>query len=141
MMNVHQWLGMGLGVMLCAGCVSPIEVAVREYVTVADQVRLGATEAEVRAVLDPPQARLAVTERRRPDQYVQDGTNVTIYFARSGYQMDGLNTDDEFTPYVFRNGRLEAIGWTALGGPKTQGQIRQDTVIHVMPTVDYYRRR
>ncbi|MCE9613055.1 MAG: hypothetical protein K8T26_02185 [Lentisphaerae bacterium] len=139
-MKITAWLGMGMGALLCAGCVSPVDVAVRQYAQMADQVRLGATESDVRALLDPVQARLDVTDRRRPDQYLLSGTNVTIYFARSGCQFDGLTTDDEFTPYVFHDGRLVAIGWTALGGPKTQGQARQDTMIQVMPTTEYYRR-
>ena len=56
---------------------------------------------------------------------------------RSSQQPDGLTTDDEFTPYIFTNGILTGIGWTVLGGPKTQGQVPQSpahishtTVIH-----------
>jgi hypothetical protein len=30
-------------------------------------------------------------------------------------------TDDEFTPYVFADNTLVAIGWTVLGGPITSG--------------------
>ena len=41
---------------------------------------------------------------------------------RTGRQPDGLTTDDEFTPYIFNNGKLVGIGWHLIGGPKTQGQ-------------------
>jgi hypothetical protein len=48
---------------------------------------------------------------------------------RSARQPDGLTTDDEFTPYIFNDGRLVGIGWQVLGGPKTQGQATSDTYI------------
>ena len=34
-----------------------------------------------------------------------------------------MTTDDEFTPYIFEDGKLIAIGWHILGGPKTKGRI------------------
>jgi len=47
---------------------------------------------------------------------------VEIYFMRSGWQPDGLTTDDEFTPYIFHDGKLVGIGWSMIGGSKSQGQ-------------------
>ena len=49
---------------------------------------------------------------------------IEILYFRSGWQSDGITTDDEFTPYVFNDDVLVAIGWATLDGPKTQGQSR-----------------
>jgi len=116
-----------------AGCVSPIDIAVRQYPAAADQIQLGASEADVLPTLEAVQASLKAEERKRPDHYLADGTNVFVYYARSGYYADGLTTDDEFTPYVFHNGRLVAIGWLTLGGPHTQGQVVPETYIQLAP--------
>jgi len=35
---------------------------------------------------------------------------------------DGMKTDDEFTPYLFIDGRLVGVGWAIVGGPRTKGQ-------------------
>jgi hypothetical protein len=62
--------------------------------------------------------------------YKKDGTLVEILYFRSGWQPDGLTTDDEFTPYLFNDGELVAVGWAILGGPKTQGQAPPETNVH-----------
>jgi hypothetical protein len=92
---------------------------------------LGDRKADVLAVPEPTQADLRDDERRAPDRYMDGSGTVEIYYFRSSRQPDDLTTDDEFTPYVFRDGRLVAIGWQVLGGPKTQGQAREATYIHV----------
>ena len=53
------------------------------------------------------------------EQYMKNGVKIEIHYVRSGWVRDGLTTDDEFTPYIFNNGILVAIGWTTLGGPKS----------------------
>jgi hypothetical protein len=73
----------------------------------------------------PTQEGLPATARKPPESYKQGENIVEIYYFRSGRQPDGLTTDDEFTPYVFTNGILTAIGWAALGGPKSHGQVIQ----------------
>jgi len=61
---------------------------------------------------------------------------IEIYFMRSGRQPDGLRTDDEFTPYVFNDGKLVGVGWQVLGGAKSQGQtspvtnVQQNVIIY-----------
>jgi hypothetical protein len=54
-----------------------------------------------------------------PDKFFKDGTEIEIYYMRSGHQGDGYTTDDEFVPYLFHDGVLVGIGWEVLGGPKT----------------------
>ena len=44
-----------------------------------------------------------------------------VHYHRTGWTSDGLLTDDELTPYVFKNDVLVSIGWQALGGVKTTG--------------------
>ena len=58
------------------------------------------------------------------DKYMKEGIAVEIIYFRSGWNSDGLTTDDEFTPYIFNDDKLVAIGWQVLGGAKTQGQAR-----------------
>ena len=41
---------------------------------------------------------------------------------RSARIPDGKANDDEFTPYTFIDGKLAAVGWHALGGPRTAGE-------------------
>lgn len=112
--------------LLVAGCglieASRIDEAIAEYQSVANKIRLGDDKDHVLAVLNPVQERLLPNERKAPESYLKDGATVEIYFMRSARQPDGLTTDDEFTPYVFTNRKLTAIGWSTLGGPKTQGQ-------------------
>lgn len=106
-----------------AGCVEiPIDNAIRKYNAVASQVNLGDSKESVLSILNPSQERLSRGLRKNPERYLKDGVTVEVYFMRSRRQPDGLTTDDEFTPYVFNDGKLVGIGWQALGGAKTQGQ-------------------
>ncbi len=43
----------------------------------------------------------------------------------------GFVTDDEFTPYIFNDGKLVAVGWQTLGGIKSQGQAKDVTTVIV----------
>ena len=54
------------------------------------------------------------------------------------FPADGLTTDDEFTPYIFNNGKLVGIGWQVLGGPKSQGQATSDIYIQNRNTTIVY---
>ena len=114
------------------GCV---DEAIRQYDAVAYQVQLGDSKEKVLSLLVPTQEPLSSKEKKRSEQYIEGGTKVEIYYFRTRRQPDGLITDDEFTPYVFRDGILKAIGWTTLGGPKTQGQATPKTNVNVQQTV------
>ncbi len=70
----------------------------------------------------PSQKTLTTSQRKRHEEYDKDKVRVEVYCFRSSQQPDGITTDDEFTPYIFHDGKLVAIGWTTLGGPKTQAQ-------------------
>jgi hypothetical protein len=53
----------------------------------------------------------------------------------------GFVTDDEFTPYIFNDGKLVAVGWQTLGGIKSQGQARSNntntTIVNPAPVIIY----
>lgn len=105
------------------GCLeSPYQKVVDDYVAVAQNVNLGMNMQQVDGILAASQAPLSSTETKRPDKYIKSGVNVDIVYYRSGWNSDGLTTDDEFTPYIFNDGKLVAIGWQTIGGPKSQGQ-------------------
>ena len=104
------------------GCSNAVGTAISRYHVVAPQIQLGMDKEDVLRALEPTQEGLTLRQRRGPEQYTQDGIHVEIYFFRSGANYDKILTDDEFTPYIFHDGKLAAIGWTAIGGPKTQAQ-------------------
>ncbi len=113
-----------------AGCTTlQISPAISSYQREAVKVRLGDSKEKVLEVLIPTQKTLTARERKPPESYKKENDTVEIYYFRSGWSSDGLTTDDEFTPYVFTNGVLTSIGWTALGGEKTHGQVVPSTSI------------
>jgi hypothetical protein len=107
---------------LFCGCSNPAGKAVSQYHGVAGQIQLGMSKDSVLGILEPTQQELSLRQTRGPEQYTQDGVHIEIYFFRSHANYDKILTDDEFTPYIFHDGKLAAIGWTAIGGPKTQAQ-------------------
>ncbi len=120
---------------VCTGCVIVVDRVATQHRQVMDQIALGDSIASVREKLGPLNARLPGSAQKLPERFVKDGKRVFILYARSSLQHDGLTTDDEFTPYVFEDGILVAIGWSTLGGPKTQGQAVPETTIHIHETI------
>ena len=107
---------------ILSGCVKDIDTSIKDYNAVKDQVELGDDKGKVLTILLPTQSILKPEYKKSPEKYMKNGVTVEIYFMRSLRQRDGSVTDDEFTPYVFNDGKLVGIGWTVLGGAKTQGQ-------------------
>lgn len=95
-----------------AGCHSSYYSAtVDDYVGAAPRVTLGMSPLEVRSILGPSQSLLANTDLRHDEKYLEGETVVEIQYYRSGWQPDGRLTDEEYTPYIFRDGALVGIGW------------------------------
>lgn len=118
----YGFVGVAGLVVALAGCAqgfSPYRLTIDDYMAAAEKISLGMTKPQVVEILQPTQKRLFNTEIKQPDMYEKDGAVVEILYFRSGWQPDGINTDDEFTPYLFKDGKLVSVGWTALGGPKT----------------------
>ena len=122
----------------CASMDSQIQRTVDDYVAAAPKVSLGMTKDQVVDLLQPSQSRLRNTDMRQPDMFTKEGALVEILYFRSGWQdNENFTTDDEFTPYVFNDGKLAAVGWVTLGGPKSQAQARsnasENTTIWLLP--------
>lgn len=116
-----------------------ISRSIDAYEAQAGRIELGQSKEKVLEILLPTQADLAPRFKKPSEQYKEDGKLKEIYFFRTRSFPDGLVTDDEFMPYVFEDGVLVAIGWTAIGGPKTQAQPREtDTHIYHHGRVFYY---
>ena len=104
------------------GCSNTVGKAISQFHAARPQVQLGMDKGDVLRILEPTQEGLSLRQTRGSEQYTQDGVHVEIHFFRSHANYDKILTDDEFTPYIFHDGKLAAIGWTAIGGPKTQAQ-------------------
>lgn len=108
--------------------------AIGNYHDHKDQVDLGDSKEEVIAILEPGQSGLPQSMKKDSDKYIKEGVLVEILYFRSLRQSDGLTTDDEFTPYVFNDDKLVAIGWAVLGGSSSQGQakdeVNQTVIVH-----------
>ena len=126
-----------LTVSACAGV--QIDMSIAKYNAVADRVQLGDSRNKVLSILNSTQEGIPHKNRKNPDKYIKNNVLVEIYYFRTGRQPDNLTTDDEFTPYLFNDGKLVAIGWQVLGGPKSVGQviqpapvttIQQTTIVH-----------
>lgn len=98
-----------------------LRAVINGYAEAAPNIRLGMTREEVAKILHPSQSQLRADLARQPEVYKKGEVVVEILYARSGWYRDGLSTDDEYTPYIFHNGELVAIGWATLGGVKTRG--------------------
>ena len=119
---------LSLGIL--TGCVAlQIDQASREFNKVQDQVSLGDFKDKVLAILNPTQENVPLNSRKKADKYIKESVLIEIYYMRTSRQSDGITTDDEFTPYIFNDGKLVGIGWALMGGPKSYGQAK-DTYIN-----------
>ncbi len=127
-----------LTVSACAGVQGvQIDMSISKYNAVADRVQLGDSRNKVLGILNPTQTGIPQINRKNPDKYIKNNVLVEIDYFRTGLQPDGLTTDDEFTPYLFNDGKLVAIGWQVLGGPKSVGQVIQPAPVTNVTTIIY----
>ena len=129
-------VGLLTSLLFLTGCVNQVALAINQYHDASPRVALGMDRDEVLLILNPSQVNLPLRERKESEQYFEivDGKErfVEIFFFRSHVNYDGILTDDEFTPYIFHDGKLTAIGWTAIGGPKTQARPRPEQHINII---------
>ena len=92
-----------------------------EYKKIAPNISLGDDQDKVLGLLLPIQEDLPQSWKRPPEQFMIKNDAYYIHFHRTGWVSDDRLTDDESTPYVFKNKKLVSIGWQALGGIKTTG--------------------
>jgi hypothetical protein len=105
---------------ISSGCAKlQIDNAIERYEAVRDQVKIGASKDQALSILLPTQETLPAKFRHASDSFtVGDKLVEIIYmrFARTAFVRAPLRN---FTPYVFLDGKLIIIGWTAWG-PETQ---------------------
>ena len=101
-----------------------IIIAIKKHQIAESQIYLGDSKESVLRKLQPTQVILTPDLSKVPDRYTKQGVSVEIYYMRSGWQPDGLITDDEFTPYLFNDNKLVGIGWSALGIPYTNTDMK-----------------
>ena len=68
------------------------------------------------------------SHRRSPDVCRRNGMVYEVVYVRTGFAYpytDGVNTDDEYTPYLFQDDTLIGYGWAAVGGKKTDSATRR----------------
>jgi hypothetical protein len=97
---------------------------VTAYEEAAQSVQIGDSKQRVLALLEPTQSPLKAKLRREPHRYERRGAAIEIHYFRSGWYVDGKTTDDEFTPYVFKDGKLVSIGWRTLTGSRTWARVK-----------------
>ena len=100
--------------------VTLIDGAISRFRQVLSSVELGQDKTELLSRLLPTQRGLG-QHGKSPDSFYEQGKKIDIHYMRSARIPDGLATDDEFTPFVFVDDKLFAVGWRTLGGPKTRG--------------------
>ncbi len=111
---------------LSASSCAPLMDAVSNYQSLAHQVSIGDSKEKALRILLPTQDNVG-SFKRAPEMFTVDNdrggkSQVEIYYFLSSLQPPyEIATDDEYTPYVFKDGVLSSVGWTALGGPKTTG--------------------
>ena len=109
-----------------AGCATlQINSSISRYKTQASKIQLGDKKEKVLLTLMPTQENLPAKCSKSSEAYMDGDNKIEIYYFRSGRQPDNLTTDDEFTPYIFKNNILVGIGWTMLGGPRSIGKVIQ----------------
>ena len=96
-----------------AGCAPSMmtQRAVENYPVVAKTVSIGDAKEYVLSILQSNQDLIPAHFRKRHEQYVSYGETVEIYFARTDLASGIANSDEDFTPYLFRNDILVSIGW------------------------------
>ncbi len=89
---------------------------IQGYNEAATSVELGDNKERVLGILEPTQIGIGLMGRREPERYIdENGVKVGIYFFRSKIRLGEPIDDEDFTPYLFKDGQLAAIGWSNLG--------------------------
>lgn len=125
--------------LLLNGCVQNpgdlIREEIKKYDVIKPKISLGDAKSKVVGIINGYHKGFHESFRRDSESYIKEnGVVVDIHYALTNFYYDGLITDDEYTPYIFNNNKLVGIGWSLIGGPKTQGQTKQKTI--VMPTYE-----
>lgn len=92
------------------GCAAGgIDEAIAYHDTVAGSVQLGMSERSFLSLMQP--ALLQDRYGKKTTRFSRGESMYVVHYARSQRIADGESTDDEFTPYIFRDSKLVAVGW------------------------------
>ncbi len=115
-----------LFVSLGSGCAT-VPKAIESYYYAYEHIQLGDSKEKVLSLLKPAQSSLGAAQQKPQERFSRDGHIYDIYYARSAWIPDGETTDDEFTPYIFKDNVLTEIGWDYLGGPeRTSAEVARE---------------
>lgn len=92
--------------------VERVDEYIKKYHQSAGKIRVGDSKQKVLSTF-PKQSELGRASKS-PEQFVSEGRVVDILYFRSGRDPDWRTTDNEFTPYLFIDDKLHAIGWRAI---------------------------
>lgn len=124
-----------ISIFFFSGCARvEVEKSITSYKKVAHKIELGDSKEKVLSILLPTQKNIPSHAKKESEKYIKNNNLYEVFFVRSSIHADGLTTDDEFTPYVFKDNKLVAIGWSYLGGAKTQGQTTTTVINNIHPT-------
>ncbi len=96
-----------------------IDRSVSDFHKSAGRISIG--DLKIYVLRELAQKNLPANARKSAEAFMDGADEIEIHYFRSSRVSDFKSTDDEFTPYVFRNERLVSVGWSALGGPKSIG--------------------
>jgi len=122
-----QFLAIALFAGLLGGCGgNPAQDAADYYQAHKNEVRLGMSEKQFAQFIAPAEAFYKPDYcYRAPDRYTRNNQMIDVWYviSRTIYVSGGSECyDDEYTPYIFVDGKLAAIGWEHLGGPTRTSQ-------------------
>lgn len=108
-----------------AGCgpnrVGLLKKSLRNVEKTSNTIKIGddqeATVKKLETAMQPYNNRFE--KRDLTSIHLKSGKSYQVYFVRNAIYPDGLDTDDEYLPFVFSKGKLIGVGWERLGGPKT----------------------
>jgi outer membrane murein-binding lipoprotein Lpp len=107
-----------------AGCSAnqKIDDTVTAFDNAESKVHMGDLTSDVLAILEPTQIDAHAKKwETKHDSFNNNGTTIDIYYFRSSAPNNGLTAEDEYTPYVFKDGRLAGIGWGMIREQEVNG--------------------
>ena len=110
-----------LGLLLSGCAEDTMNANLYNYDKIAPTINLGDDKNRTLSILVPLIQDLPANWKRPAEQFMKGDDRYYIYYHRTGWTSDNRLTDDELTPYIFKNDKLVSIGWQALGGAKTTG--------------------
>lgn len=93
-----------------------VKSAIAAYKDRMELVDLGDSKEKFIELVYSEQQNLPMEHTRPPTKYYKDNMKVEVYFVRSAgaWVTEGEVSSDEFTPYLFIDEILVAIGWPAV---------------------------